>query len=132
MGIEPYLIASSLIGVVAQRLVRKICSDCKETYKPSEQEAIVLRKHGLPTERLYRGRGCGSCNTTGYRGRIAIHEVLTINDHLRELITNMATVEEMKAAARASGLVQLMEDGFLKVTQGMTTLQEVLRETVSH
>lgn len=132
MGVEPYLIASSLIGVVAQRLVRKICTDCKETSKPSQQEAIMLERYGMSTEELHRGGGCGSCNSTGYRGRIAIHEVLTIDDHLRQLITDSASVEELRTAAKERGLVQLMEDGLLKVSQGMTTLQEVLRETVTH
>lgn len=132
MGVEPYLIASSLIGVVAQRLVRKICTDCKETYKPSEQEAIMLRSLGLPADELHRGRGCGSCSSSGYRGRIAIHEVLSIDDHLRQLITNTASVEELRVAGKARGLVQLMDDGLLKVSQGITTLQEVMRETVSH
>jgi type IV pilus assembly protein PilB len=132
MGVEPYLIASSLIGVVAQRLVRKICTDCKETYKPSEQEAIMLRSLGLPADELHRGRGCGSCSSSGYRGRIAIHEVLSIDDHIRQLITNTASVEELRAAGKERGLVQLMDDGLLKVSQGITTLQEVMRETVSH
>ncbi|NQX47220.1 Flp pilus assembly complex ATPase component TadA [Paenibacillus tritici] len=132
MGVEPYLIASSLIGVVAQRLVRKICTDCKETYKPSQQEAIMLERYGLRTDTLHRGSGCGSCNSTGYRGRIAIHEVLTIDDYMRQLITDSASVEELRSAAKVRGLVQLMEDGLLKVSQGMTTLQEVLRETVTH
>lgn len=132
MGVEPYLIASSLIGVVAQRLVRKICTDCKETYKPSQQEAIMLDRYGLRTDILHRGSGCGSCNSTGYRGRLAIHEVLTIDDHMRQLVTDSASVEELRSAAKVGGMVQLMEDGLLKVSQGMTTLQEVLRETVSH
>ncbi|MEK5036015.1 ATPase, T2SS/T4P/T4SS family [Paenibacillus sp. FSL R7-0302] len=132
MGVEPYLIASSLIGVVAQRLVRRICTDCKETYKPSQQEAIMLERYGLRTDILHRGSGCGSCNSTGYRGRLAIHEVLTIDDHMRQLVTDSASVEELRSAAKVRGLVQLMEDGLLKVSQGMTTLQEVLRETVSH
>lgn len=132
MGVEPYLIASSLLGVVAQRLVRKICPDCKEEHKPTEQEAIMLRRYSLPAEVIYRGRGCGNCNNTGYRGRIAIHEVLTINDRMRQLITNSASIEELRAAGREQGMVQLMEDGFIKVSKGITTLQEVMRETVSH
>ncbi|ETT80071.1 type II secretion system protein E [Paenibacillus sp. FSL R7-277] len=132
MGVEPYLIASSLLGVVAQRLVRKICPDCKEEHKPTEQESIMLRRYGLPAEVIYRGRGCGNCNNTGYRGRIAIHEVLTINDHLRQLITDSASIEELRAAGREQGMVQLVEDGFVKVSKGITTLQEVMRETVSH
>ncbi|MEK3717866.1 GspE/PulE family protein [Paenibacillus sp. FSL R7-0333] len=132
MGVEPYLIASSLLGVVAQRLVRKICPDCKEEHKPTEQESIMLRRYGLPAEVIYRGRGCGNCNNTGYRGRIAIHEVLTINDHLRQLITDSASIEELRAAGREQGMIQLVEDGFVKVSKGITTLQEVMRETVSH
>ncbi|MEK4046418.1 ATPase, T2SS/T4P/T4SS family [Paenibacillus sp. FSL H8-0048] len=132
MGVEPYLIASSLLGVVAQRLVRKICPDCKEEHKPTEQESIMLRRYGLPAEVIYQGKGCGNCNNTGYRGRIAIHEVLTINDHLRQLITDSASIEELRAAGREQGMIQLVEDGFVKVSKGITTLQEVMRETVSH
>ncbi|WP_339220690.1 ATPase, T2SS/T4P/T4SS family [Paenibacillus sp. FSL H8-0332] len=132
MGVEPYLIASSLLGVVAQRLVRKICPDCKEEHKPTEQESIMLRRYGLPVEVIYRGRGCGNCNNTGYRGRIAIHEVLTINDHLRQLITDSASIEQLRAAGREQGMIELVEDGFVKVSKGITTLQEVMRETVSH
>lgn len=132
MGVEPYLIASSLLGVVAQRLVRKICPDCREEHTPTEQEAIMLRKHGLPEHVVYRGRGCGSCSNTGYRGRIAIHEVLTISDSMRKLITETASIDELREAARAEGMVQLMEDGFMKIAKGITTLQEVMRETVLH
>ncbi|MNB81223.1 GspE/PulE family protein [Paenibacillus camerounensis] len=132
MGVEPYLIASSLLGVVAQRLVRKICPDCREEHTPTEQESIMLRRYGLPDRVIYRGHGCGSCNNTGYKGRIAIHEVLTINDHLRQMITDSASIEELRAAGKAQGMVHLMEDGFLKVSRGITTLQEVMRETVSH
>ncbi|WP_138495660.1 type II secretion system ATPase GspE [Paenibacillus pinistramenti] len=132
MGVEPYLIASSLLGVVAQRLVRKICPDCREEHKPTEQEAIMLRRHGLPSNVVYRGRGCGSCSNTGYRGRIAIHEVLTIDDSMRRLITETASIDELREAAKAQGMLQLMEDGFIKVSKGITTLQEVMRETVLH
>lgn len=92
----------------------------------------MLRRHGLPEHVIYHGRGCGSCNNTGYRGRIAIHEVLTINDRLRQLITESASIEELRAAGKSQGMVQLMEDGFLKVSKGITTLQEVMRETVLH
>ncbi|MNI61394.1 Type II secretion system protein E [compost metagenome] len=86
----------------------------------------------MRTEVLHRGRGCGSCNSTGYRGRFAIHEVLKIDDRLRQMVADSASVEELRTAARERGLVQLMEDGLLKVSQGLTTLQEVLRETVAH
>ncbi|MNS26329.1 Type II secretion system protein E [compost metagenome] len=132
MDIEPYLIASSLLGVVAQRLVRRICPECRTSYTPTEQETILLNNHGREVQTLYRGKGCGNCNQTGYRGRLAIHEVLLINDRIRQMITSSASVEELRQAAREQGLVDLMDDGFDKVLQGVTTVQEVLRETVAH
>ncbi len=132
MGIEPYLIASSLIGVVAQRLVRKICADCKAPYEPSEQEIIFFRKYNLDPKTLFHGKGCGNCNHTGYRGRVSIHEVLMIDDSIRELITASASVDELRQASMRQGMAHLMEDGIAKVSEGLTTLQEVLRETVSH
>ena len=132
MGIASYLIASSLVGVVAQRLVRRVCPDCKAAYAPSEQEAILLRSYGVETDQLYRGAGCGSCSKTGYRGRIAIHEVLPITGELRELVGSEASREELNAAAARAGMRGLIEDGMDKVCKGMTTLQEVLREASMH
>jgi type IV pilus assembly protein PilB len=132
MGIEPYLIASSLIGVVAQRLVRRICLDCKTSYTPTEQEKILLVNRGIKAEKLYRGNGCGSCNKTGYRGRVAIHEILGINDEIRRLVSDFTTMEELRKAALDQGMIQLMDDGLAKVSQGITTLQEVIRETVAY
>lgn len=132
MGVEPYLIASSLLGVVAQRLVRKICSDCKVAYEPTEQEQLFFRKYNLEVKQLHLGKGCGNCNHTGYRGRVAIHEVLAVDDRMRELIAASASVDELRDASVAQGMAPLMEDGILKVSEGLTTLQEVLRETVSH
>ncbi|MGF7049505.1 type IV pilus assembly protein PilB [Paenibacillus sp. DS2015] len=132
MGIEPYLIASSLIGIVAQRLVRRICVDCKGTREPTEQETIFFRSHGIEVQELHHGKGCGNCNHTGYRGRIAIHEVLLVNDAIRELITSSASFDELRTATRSQGMIELMDDGVDKVVQGFTTLQEVMRETVSH
>lgn len=131
MGIEPYLIASSLIGIVSQRLVRRICPECKESYIPVEQERIFLdRRGGGEVERLYRGKGCGACNMTGYRGRIAIHEVLYIDDELRRMISNRASQGELREAAMRKGLIPLPIDGITKVKSGLTTLQEVIRETM--
>ncbi|MBA9084231.1 type IV pilus assembly protein PilB [Fontibacillus solani] len=131
MGVESYLIASSLIGVVAQRLVRRVCNDCKQQVAPTDQEAVFLKSRGAHPEVLYRGRGCGSCNRTGYRGRVAIHEVLFINNEIRELINSSASLNELREAAARQGMIQLMDDGIDKVIQGITTLQEVLRETVA-
>ncbi|GLX69294.1 GspE/PulE family protein [Paenibacillus glycanilyticus] len=132
MGVEPYLIASSLIGVVAQRLVRRICNDCKEAHEPTDQERLFLRSRGIQAEKLYRGRGCGNCGSTGYRGRVAIHEVLHVNNEIRELITLSGSLSELREAAAKQGMIQLMDDGVDKVTRGITTLQEVLRETVAN
>lgn len=132
MGIEPYLIASSLIGIVAQRLVRRICSDCKESYTPTDQEKIVLESHGLDVQVLHRGKGCGNCNNTGYRGRVAIQEVLKIDKTLRRIITEGAAIEEIRNAAKDQEMVTLMNDGLHKVIEGITTVQEVMRETVAY
>ncbi|MBP2001574.1 type IV pilus assembly protein PilB [Paenibacillus shirakamiensis] len=132
MEIEPYLIASSLVGVIAQRLVRRICPECKKAVAPTEQESIVLHNHGLDVDVLYRGKGCGNCNQTGYRGRMAIHEIVVVNERLRESITRGASIQELRQEAYAQGMVSLMNDGMSKVALGYTTLQEVLRETVSH
>lgn len=129
MGIEPYLIASSLIGVVSQRLVRRICPECKGSHEPSEQEQIFLSKQGALVDRLYRGKGCGACGMTGYRGRLAVHEVLYIDDELRLLIAGGASQGEIKEAAKRKGMIPLAEDGLYKVKEGLTTLQEIIRET---
>nr|WP_221401196.1 ATPase, T2SS/T4P/T4SS family [Paenibacillus phyllosphaerae] len=132
MGVAPYLIASSLVGVVAQRLVRRVCPDCKTAYEPSEQELIFLQQHGFHADKLYRGAGCGNCNKTGYRGRVAIHEVLGINDEIRQLISMEGTLADLRKAAADSGLIQLMDDGLDKAVRGITSVQEVLRETMTH
>ncbi|RIX54041.1 type II secretion system protein GspE [Paenibacillus nanensis] len=132
MGIEPYLIASSLLGIVAQRLVRRVCPDCKQAHPVTEQERFFLRGRLPELDKLYRGQGCGSCNSTGYRGRVAIHEVLLVDDEIRELITNGASVMQLRDAASRQGMIQLLDDGLEKVARGVTTLQEVLRETVAH
>ncbi|NBD25349.1 GspE/PulE family protein [Paenibacillus glycinis] len=132
MGVAPYLIASSLVGVVAQRLVRRVCNDCRTSYAPTEQEAIYLRSHGIHADKLYKGTGCGTCNQTGYRGRVAIHEVLAVDDRIRQLIGMESTIQDLRRAAAETGLVQLMDDGLDKAVKGITSLQEVLRETVFH
>jgi len=128
MGIEPFLVNSSLIGVVAQRLVRLICPRCKEPYKP-EQGASLYSFLGEEGEgRLfYRGRGCQDCNYTGYQGRTAIQEVLVMNEEIRSLVSAKAPATEIKKAAIAGGMVTLREDGLLKASQGLTTVEEVIR-----
>ncbi len=129
MGIEPYLVSSSVVGVIAQRLVRKICSNCSEPFQPSETLVTSL---GLPPDGNYtfhRGKGCTACKQTGYRGRIGIYEVLLTNDQIRELVLQKAPATAIQAAARKNGMRTLREAGLRKVLQGLTTVEEVLRVT---
>jgi len=127
MGVEPFLIASSLLAVMAQRLVRKICPECKEFFKP---DRAVLKDLGLSEDQLFaRGSGCESCSQSGYRGRTGIFELLEINDQIRGLLTAGADSVTIRNAATAAGMTTLFQDGLSKVKQGITTINEVLRVT---
>ncbi|RRJ63577.1 type II/IV secretion system protein [Paenibacillus oralis] len=128
MGIEPHLIASSLIGVVAQRLVRCVCPDCKTGYTPDMQERLYLERLGLNADKLYRGKGCAACGKSGYRGRMAVHEVLLAGDELRSGIVSGRSAKELRRLARETGMTTLLADGVGKVLEGRTTLQEIIRE----
>jgi len=129
MGVEPFLVASSLEAVLAQRLVRVICSKCREPYQPKPTE--VPPDFGWKGEPLYRGRGCRDCRNTGFAGRKGIFELLMLDDDLRELVLQRASSSKILNAARAKGLVLLREDGFVKVRKGITTIDEVVRATKS-
>lgn len=131
MGIKPYLVASSVIGVMAQRLIRKICSHCKEEYEPTTDIYNYLGiKEGEPLK-LYHGKSCVQCNYSGYRGRTAIHEVLMMSNALRDLIhDSKTTVEDLKQKAIEEGMVTLAQDGKNKILQGITTPEEIMRVTV--
>ncbi|MEC0303398.1 GspE/PulE family protein [Terribacillus saccharophilus] len=130
MRIEPYLVVSSVSGVVSQRLVKRICRDCKEAYSPTAVEAELLGRHDLDSETLYRGKGCNSCKQTGYKGRMAVHELLVVDDKIRDLLIKNRSVDEIKEAAIENGMKMLIDDGLEKALQGMTTVEEVLRITV--
>jgi type IV pilus assembly protein PilB len=127
MGVEPFLVASSLSGVVSQRLVRKVCRDCAEIYEPSKREIEIFEKRGMKIDKITRGKGCSSCNMTGYKGRIALHEVLVINDEIQRLIMNEESFQKLKELAKKNKTIFLIDDGLLKVKQGLTTTEEVLR-----
>jgi type II secretory ATPase GspE/PulE/Tfp pilus assembly ATPase PilB-like protein len=127
MGVEPFLISSSIIGVIAQRLVRVICSNCKEQYQPKEEICAKLSLNKDNNVLLYRGKGCLQCHQTGYKGRIGIFESLTMDDNLRELTIKNRPVAEIKLAAKEAGMKTLLQDGYDKVIKGITTLEEVLR-----
>jgi type IV pilus assembly protein PilB len=129
MGIEPFLVSASLIGVLAQRLGRRICKECKEPYKPP---ADALARLGFPpgsndNVTFYRGRGCETCRQTGYKGRIGIFELMLMNAEIRDLIIKRAPLGEIRAACAANGMKTLKEDGIAKVVEGITTIEEVMR-----
>ncbi|MBM4284248.1 MAG: type II secretion system protein GspE [Deltaproteobacteria bacterium] len=130
MGVEDYLMASALIGVLAQRLVRLICPSCREE---APREALEIEARELPAGplpgKLYQGRGCPDCAHTGYQGRTGIYELLLVDETLRRLILERADAVALRQAARRQGMVTLAEDGWAKVARGLTTVQEVLRVT---
>ncbi len=132
MGIEPFLVATSVNLICAQRLVRKICSNCREALKVPEQAMLDAgyTQEELPTTQIYVGKGCGTCNKTGYKGRVGLYEVMEISDELRELVLVGASALELKKKAMDNGMLTLRRSGLTKVALGMTTIEEVVRETV--
>ncbi|TFE01161.1 GspE/PulE family protein [Jeotgalibacillus salarius] len=130
MSVEPFLIASSLSGVVAQRLVRKVCRDCAEQQEASVSEKEIFARRGIKIETVYKGRGCTSCNMTGYKGRIAIHEVLMIDEVMRSIILNRESFSKLREVAIKNKTIFLIDDGLLKVKQGITTTEEIMRVAI--
>lgn len=131
MGIESYLIASTLVAVAAQRLVRRLCPHCKQVYTPEEE---ILKRFGLTTSSIqkatfYRAQGCEECNQTGYKGRLALFEVMEVSNTIARLAMERADTNVIEKQARAEGMTLLFEDGLRKVMLGLTTLEEVLAET---
>ncbi len=131
MNVKPYLVSSTLQAVLAQRLVRTICKDCKSSYEPTNEEIETLEADSSKFEGVsfYKGKGCAKCNHTGYKGRIGIFELLVLNDELRSLIAHKATTTEIRERAKEFGFKSLREDGLEKIRSGMTTVQEVVRIT---
>jgi len=129
MGIKPYLVASTVQAVLAQRLVRRICDSCKEPYQPTPEElqALNLDERDISKVTFYKGRGCPECNKTGYKGRIAIFELFIMNDQLREMVFEVRSSTEMKNKAVELGMKTLKGDGKRKVLRGITTISEVMR-----
>ncbi len=133
MGIEPFLISTAVLGVQAQRLVRRICPDCKEEYKPNyEIPKDVLDQFGFEDSgslKFYRGAGCKKCRDSGYKGRMSIIEILPVTDPVRESILKSSSSMEIKREAVEEGMRPLIQDGWIKVLKGITTLEEILRVT---
>lgn len=130
MGIEPFLVASSVVAVLAQRLIRKVCPECKKAYQPDDEELIRLGVvPGKTRPTFYRGTGCAACSQTGYRGRTGIHELLVLDDEVRRLIGSKADSAAIKQAAVAKGMILLKEEAAEKIFAGITTTEEVMRMT---
>ncbi len=129
MGVQPFLIAASLIGSMAQRLVRKICSECKVAYQPPPESLARFGFRADPNNPItfYKGMGCETCRNTGYKGRVGIYELMQVNAEISELIVKGTSVQELKEACLANGMRTLQQDGLKKVVEGITTIEEVLR-----
>jgi general secretion pathway protein E len=128
MGIEPFLISSSLLGVLAQRLVRTLCSDCKEPYEADKEQKKLFGLEEHESLTLHRAKGCEVCNQKGYRGRTGIHELLMVDEKVQELIHSEAGEQEIEKAVRAH-TPSIRSDGLSKVHRGITSLEEVMRVT---
>lgn len=129
MGIEPYLLSSCVVGVLAQRLVRRICPECKEAYQPTQGELISLgiKIEALPKGQLYRGKGCNYCYGSGFKGRQGVYELMVVNHSITKQIVNSPDGVEMRKAALANGMISLLTHGAELVKNGVTTVAEVLR-----
>jgi type IV pilus assembly protein PilB len=129
MGVEPYMVASSVIGIVSQRLVKLICEECKEEYEPPEEELLQWDESILPRpQHFYHGAGCPKCNNTGYKGRTAVHEIIMMDSRIRSLVMQNAPSQEIKAAAAASGNYEDLKENLMKVVaQGKTTLRQMIK-----
>ncbi|NOX56093.1 MAG: Flp pilus assembly complex ATPase component, partial [Planctomycetes bacterium] len=132
MGIPPFLITATVEGILAQRLVRRICTECRTQFEPSDELLLELQ---LPIEQarrynFYYGKGCQRCNNSGYKGRTGIFELMTITDDIRDLISANASTDDMRNVARTQGMTTLREAGLRLIFDGVTTIDEVVRETV--
>jgi len=127
MGIEPFLVTASLNAVVAQRLIRRVCRDCKEIQPATVREKEIAAKRGIALDTIARGKGCSQCNMSGYKGRMAIHEVLVVDEDIKDIINRGGAAAEIREIAIKNKTIFLIDDGLLKVKEGMTTTEEVLR-----
>jgi type IV pilus assembly protein PilB len=129
LGVAPYLVSASLIAVLAQRLVRKICPNCKTEYEPPASIKKAVEKAVGEVSVFYRGVGCKKCRNTGYAGRIAIHELFVPNEEILEMINERTSLKKLRAMGRKNGMVSLQADGIEKVKAGIISIEEVLRTT---
>jgi type IV pilus assembly protein PilB len=132
LGVESFLITATVEAIVAQRLVRRICTKCKEEYTPSDEELLELNLHkeDVQGRTFFRGKGCETCNNSGYTGRLALFEIMEFDDALRELILSQASTAVIRIEAQKRGMRNLRESGLLSIYDGQTTIDEVVRETM--
>ena len=132
IGTKPYLIAATLEAVISQRLVRKICASCKEEYEPSDESLLELNltKADVKGKQVFRGKGCNNCNNIGYKGRMGIYEIMLMNNEIRRLITEQASTNVIRMAAKNNGMGTLRDSGLIAIFNGLTTIQEIVRETM--
>ncbi len=131
MGLKPYLITAALVAIISQRLVKKICPDCKEEYTPGNDilHELKLHDHDIQGKQFYIGKGCSSCNRTGYKGRMSILEIMSVDEEMCSHIIKQSSTETIREIARSNGMSTLLESGLNAVYNGLTTLEEVARET---
>ncbi|MCA8945837.1 MAG: type II/IV secretion system protein, partial [Planctomycetes bacterium] len=132
LGLESFLIAATLEAIIAQRLVRKVCNNCKEYYEPEPDQAMELglRPEAIVGKKFAFGKGCSRCNSTGYKGRMALYEMFRISDEIKQMIMDGANVASLREAGRRNGMRTLRESGQLAIYDCSTTLDEVIRETM--
>src|SRR6185295_6456683 len=132
MGIPPFLITATVEGILAQRLVRRICTQCREVTVPNSEMLadLELTSADLVGKHIYRGKGCDACNNTGYKGRVGLFELMIMNDDLRDMVMRNASRDELREAARGYGMISLRDAGMEATYSGLTTVDEVIRETV--
>ena len=132
LGVEPFLITATVEGIVAQRLVRRICASCKTQFEPSETQLkeLQITPDDVKGKKFYYGRGCSRCNNTGYRGRIGIFEIMMFNDEIRELVMKQASTGILRSAAQKNGMRLLRDNGLLAIYDGITTIDEIAKETM--
>jgi type IV pilus assembly protein PilB len=133
LGVEPFLITATIEGIVAQRLVRRICLNCKTAYEPDEVQLreLSLNDDDIKGKEFYYGKGCSKCNGTGYRGRLGMFEIMIFDDEIRDLIMNRASTNVLRVAAQKKGMKLLRDNGLAAIYDGLTTLDEVVKETIT-
>jgi type IV pilus assembly protein PilB len=132
LGVEPFLLTATIEGIVAQRLIRRICTSCKTPFEPTEAQLmeLMLTPEDVKGKQFYYGRGCDRCNGTGYKGRIAIFEIMVFNDEIRDLIMNQASTDVLRAASQKGGMTLLRDNGLAAIYDGITTIDEIAKETM--